>query len=155
MATVAPRHVINILHLIQEGLLNLPITYLSRHVIAHKTDYYGLLLGDVTRDQAWEPWLLFAGAAVAQTSRWTTGKISAIRRLAEDTTEHVRARLPKIYTRRPGGRDLRAALLPHRQPGGQGHRPARRPHAICTIWLTWACCEKCRSARRSSSSIPN
>jgi len=90
--------VINILHLIQEGLLNLPILYLSRHVIAHKTDYYGLLLG-VTRDQAWEPWLLFMLQAVAQTSRWTTGKISAIRRLAEDTTEHVRARLPKIYTR--------------------------------------------------------
>ncbi|MFO1196817.1 MAG: Fic family protein [Burkholderiaceae bacterium] len=58
--------VINILHLIQEGLLNLPILYLSRHVIAHKTDYYGLLLG-VTRDQAWEPWLFTE--AVAQTSR--------------------------------------------------------------------------------------
>ncbi len=46
--------VINILYLIQEELLNLPILYLSCHVIAHKADYYGLLLG-VTRDQAWEP----------------------------------------------------------------------------------------------------
>ncbi|MDE3011075.1 MAG: hypothetical protein KGI67_09330 [Pseudomonadota bacterium] len=72
--------------------------YLSRHVIAHKADYYGLLLG-VTRDQAWEPWLQFMLQAVAETSKWTTGKIAAIRKLAEHTTEHVRARLPKIYTR--------------------------------------------------------
>lgn len=90
--------VINILYLIQEELLNLPILYLSRHVIAHKADYYGLLLG-VTRDQAWEPWLQFMLQAVAETSKWTTGKIAAIRKLAEHTTEHVRGRLPKIYTR--------------------------------------------------------
>lgn len=90
--------VINILYLIQEELLNLPILYLSRHVIAHKADYYGLLLG-VTRDQAWEPWLQFMLQAVAETSKWTTGKIAAIRKLAEHTTEHVRWRLPKIYTR--------------------------------------------------------
>jgi Fic family protein len=90
--------VINILYLIQEGLLNLPILYLSRHVIAHKADYYGLLMG-VTRDQAWEPWLQFTLQAVAETSKWTIGKIAAIRKLAEHTTEHVRTRLPKIYTR--------------------------------------------------------
>ncbi|MBE0546215.1 MAG: Fic family protein [Rubrivivax sp.] len=90
--------VINILYLIQEDLLNLPILYLSRHVIAHKADYYGLL-SSVTRDQAWEPWLLFMLQAVAETSKWTTGKIAAIRKLAEHTTEYVRNRLPKIYTR--------------------------------------------------------
>ena len=90
--------VINILHLIQQGLLGLPILYLSRHLIAHRADYYGLLLG-VTRDAAWEPWLLFMLQAVAETSRWTTRKIGAIRKLADHTAEHVRVRLPKIYTR--------------------------------------------------------
>jgi Fic family protein len=90
--------VINILYLIQEGLLGLPILYLSRHLIAYKADYYGLLLG-VTRDQAWEPWLLFMLQAVTETSRWTTGKIAAIRKLAEHTTDHVRVRLPRIYSR--------------------------------------------------------
>jgi Fic family protein len=90
--------VLNILYLIQEGLLNLPILYLSRHVIAHKADYYRLLL-NVTRNQEWEPWLIFMLQAVAETSKWTTAKIAAIRALAEHTTEHVRARLPKIYTR--------------------------------------------------------
>lgn len=90
--------VINILYLIEKKLLTLPILYLSRHVIAHKADYYRLLL-DVTRIQAWEPWLLFMLQAVAETSTWTTAKIAAIRALAEHTTEHVRARVPKIYSR--------------------------------------------------------
>lgn len=90
--------ILNILHLIQEGLLGLPILYLSRYVIARKADYYGLLLG-VTRDQAWEPWLLFMLQGVAETSRWTTGKIAAIRKLADHTAEHVRLQRPKIYTR--------------------------------------------------------
>ena len=90
--------VLNTLYLIQEELLSLPILYLSRHVIAHKADYYRLLLS-VTLDGAWEPWLLFMLQAVADTSKWTTAKIAAIRALAEHTTEHVRIRLPKIYTR--------------------------------------------------------
>ena len=90
--------VLNTLFLIQQELLTLPILYLSRHIISHKADYYGLLLG-VTREQAWEPWILFMLQAVEQTSRWTTAKIGAIRSLAEHTTEHVRHRLPKIYSR--------------------------------------------------------
>ena len=89
---------INILYLIQEELLHLPILYLSRHIIAHKADYYRLLL-EVTRDQAWEAWVLYMLRAVEETSRWTTDKIAAIRALAEHTTDHVRSRLPKIYSR--------------------------------------------------------
>jgi len=90
--------VINILYLIQEELLHLPILYLSRHIIAHKADYYRLLL-EVTRDQAWEAWVLYMLRAVEETSRWTTDKIAAIRALAEHTTDHVRSSLPKIYSR--------------------------------------------------------
>lgn len=90
--------VLNILFLIQEGLLNLPILYLSRYIIAHKADYYRLLL-DVTREQAWEPWLLYMLKAVEETARWTTAKIAAIRALEEHTGTFIRNRLPKIYTR--------------------------------------------------------
>ena len=90
--------VLNILYLIQQDLLQLPILYLSRHIIANKSDYYKLLL-DVTRDGAWEPWILFMLKAVEETSRWTTDKIAAIRNLSEHTTEFVRDSLPKIYTR--------------------------------------------------------
>lgn len=90
--------VVNILYLIQEELLSLPILYLSRHIIARKADYYRLLL-QVTQHQAWEPWVLFMLQAVEETSRWTTAKVAAIRSLAEHTTEHVRTRLPRIYSR--------------------------------------------------------
>ena len=90
--------VLNILYLIQEELLSLPILYLSRHIIAHKADYYRLLL-EVTQKQAWEPWVLFMLKAVEETAHWTTAKIAAVRTLAEHTTEHVRTRLPKIYSR--------------------------------------------------------
>lgn len=89
--------VINILFLIQKNLLQLPILYLSRHIIAHRADYYRLLL-DVTREQAWEPWILFMLKAVEQTSRWTTEKIAAIRKLSDHTTKFVRSSLPKIYS---------------------------------------------------------
>lgn len=90
--------VINILYLIQQELLQLPILYLSRHIIANKDDYYKLLLS-VTRDQAWDPWILFMLKAVEETSRWTTDKIAAIRGLSDHTSEFVRRKLPKIYSR--------------------------------------------------------
>ncbi len=81
----------------QEKLLGLPILYLSRAIIARKADYYRLLLA-VTRDQAWEPWILFMLEAVEETARWTTDKIEAIRTLEAHTAEYVRTRLPKIYS---------------------------------------------------------
>jgi Fic family protein len=90
--------VLNILFLVDQGLLPLPILYLSRYIIARKADYYRLLLA-VTRDRAWEPWLLFMLQGVEQTATWTTAKIAAVRALATATAEHVRARLPKIHSR--------------------------------------------------------
>ena len=90
--------VINILYLIQQNLLGLPVLYLSRHIIAHKADYYRLLL-DVTRKGAWEPWILFMLQAVEETAQWTTAKIGAIRRLAEHTSNYIREKQPKIYSR--------------------------------------------------------
>lgn len=90
--------VVNSLFLVEQGLLPLPILYLSRYIIAHKADYYRLLLA-VTREGAWEPWLLYMLRAVGETAAWTTAKIGAVRKLAADTTEHVRRKLPKIYSR--------------------------------------------------------
>jgi Fic family protein len=90
--------VLNSLFLISENLLTLPILYLSRHIILHKEDYYRLLL-EVTRTEAWEPWILYMLRAVEETAVWTTAKIEAIRRLSLHTIEHVRAAAPKIYSR--------------------------------------------------------
>lgn len=90
--------VLNILFLIQEELLSLPILYLSRYVIARKADYYRLLLA-VTQEQAWEPWLLFMLHAVEETAQWTTAKIMAIRTLSDSAALYVREQLPKVYSR--------------------------------------------------------
>lgn len=89
--------VLNILTLIQDDLLSLPVLYLSRYIIQHKADYYRLL-AEVTRDAAWEAWVLYMLRAVEQTARWTTDKIAALRALRAHTGEHVRRRLPKIYS---------------------------------------------------------
>lgn len=74
------------------------ILYLSRFNIANKADYYRLLL-EVTREGAWEPWVLFMLKAVEETARWTTDKILAIRALSDAAAAYVRERLPKIYSR--------------------------------------------------------
>lgn len=89
--------VLNSLFLIQENLLTLPILYLSRYIIRHKSDYYRLLLA-VTATQAWEEWLIFVIQGVEETARWTTAKIAAIRELAAHTTDYVRHEAPKIYS---------------------------------------------------------
>jgi Fic family protein len=89
--------VLNSLFLVDQGLLPLPILYLSRYIIAHKADYYRLLLA-VTREGAWEPWLIYMLRAVEETAAWTTAKIGAVRKLAAGTTEYVRMKVPKIYS---------------------------------------------------------
>lgn len=89
---------LNSLFLIHEGLLSMPILYLSRYVIRNKPEYYERLL-DVTRRGAWEPWLLYMLEAVHETSEWTLAKIEAIRELADTTVDRVRSHLPKIYSR--------------------------------------------------------
>jgi Fic family protein len=90
--------VLNLLFLLQEGLLDLPILYLSRAILRRKADYYELLR-EVTQSAAWEPWLLFMLEGVKETAQWTSAKILAIRALADHTAQYVRERLPKMYSR--------------------------------------------------------
>lgn len=90
--------ILNLLYLVEQKLLEIPVLYLSGYIIRHKADYYRLLLA-VTRDGAWEEWLKFMLGAVAETAHWTAAKIRAIRNLQEHTTEHVRRSLPNIYSR--------------------------------------------------------
>ncbi len=89
--------VLNSLFLIQENLLTLPILYLSRYIIQHRADYYRLLLS-VSREQAWEAWVLYILKGVEETATWTTAKIAAIRELSAQTINYVRAKSPTIYS---------------------------------------------------------
>jgi Fic family protein len=90
--------VLNLLYLVDQGLLDTPVLYLSRAILQKKADYYRLLLG-VTRENLWEDWVLYMLHAVADTARWTTGRIRAIRSLMQDTADKVRREAPQIYSR--------------------------------------------------------
>ena len=89
--------ILNVLYLIEQGLLTLPILYLSRYVVQRKSEYYRLL-NHVTRDAEWQAWILFMLEGVEQVSRWTCLKIAAVRALMEQTSCHVREQRPKIYS---------------------------------------------------------
>lgn len=89
---------INILFLIDQNLLTLPILYLSRYIIDNKSDYYAHLL-DVTRNHNWEAWVIFILKGVEETAIRTRKKIDTIRRLLAQTTRQVQEQLPAIYSR--------------------------------------------------------
>ncbi|MCF1469355.1 Fic family protein [Agrobacterium vitis] len=90
--------VLNLLYLVDKGLLDIPVLYLSRYIIGNKRDYYERLLA-VTTKGAWEDWILYMLEAVRDTADWSTSRIRAIRDLLDQTAERIRRDLPKIYTR--------------------------------------------------------
>lgn len=90
--------ILNLLMLVHYELLDLPILYLSRYIIQHKGRYYDLLL-KVTKENAWEEWILYMLRATAETANWTLSKIESIRELVETTAGIVKKKLPKIYSK--------------------------------------------------------
>lgn len=89
--------IINILYLVKEELLNLPILYLSRYINQHKAEYYRLLQQTRTT-QEWEPWLMFMLEAVEQTAIQTSSMIRGIKGLMMQYKQKIREDLPKIYS---------------------------------------------------------
>ena len=90
--------ILNLLFLVQQGLLRQPVLYLSGSITRNKHEYYRLLLEVTTREQ-WEPWVLYILRVVDETARWTTAKIRAMRQLLTAASEYVRTNAPKIYSR--------------------------------------------------------
>lgn len=89
--------IINILYLVKEELLNLPILYLSRFINQNKSDYYRLL--QKTRDTSeWEEWILFILEAIEKTSIQTIEIIKGIKQIMQSYKEKIRTKLPKIYS---------------------------------------------------------
>jgi Fic family protein len=90
--------ILNVLWLIQAGVLDIPTLYLSRHIVRTKGEYYRLLQG-VTELGAWEPWILYILDAVTVTATWTNARIRAIRDLMVHTAEYVKSAAHGIYSR--------------------------------------------------------
>jgi Fic family protein len=90
--------IINILYLVEVGLLDIPVLYLSRHIIDHKSAYYAGLK-QITRNHDWEPWIIYMLDAIVQTARITRERILGIRNLMREGIEQVKQQLPKIYSK--------------------------------------------------------
>ena len=89
--------IINILYLIKNDLLSLPILYLSRYVIKHKAEYYHLLQ-EVRNTKEWEKWILFMLDAVSVTSKNTIQVINGIGKAMQQYKDSIREQAPKIYS---------------------------------------------------------
>lgn len=72
--------IINVLYLVMNDLLNLPVLYLSRYIIEHKADYYKLLQ-EVRETDNWENWVLYMLDSVEQVAKETIILIGKIRDL--------------------------------------------------------------------------
>jgi Fic family protein len=83
-----------ILQLIMNSLLEIPILFLSRFIIEHKTQYY-LNLRAVTERGEWEGWLLYMLKAIEVTAHGTTEKINTMHQLLAETVEKAKKALPK------------------------------------------------------------
>jgi len=89
--------ILNLLMLQREGLMDLPVLYLSRYITATKDQYYRLL--QATREtHDWSDWCVYIVKGVALTARSEIGLIRNLRELMQATKQRLRKELPKIYS---------------------------------------------------------
>ncbi len=89
--------IINILYLVKEGLLKIPILYLSRYINRNKAQYYQLLQ-KVRTENAWQEWVMYMLEGVEQTASQTILQIQGIKQLMQKHKKKMRSELRKIYS---------------------------------------------------------
>ncbi|MGH7620690.1 MAG: Fic family protein, partial [Gemmatimonadaceae bacterium] len=98
--------IVNVLYLVKQRLLDIPVLYMSRYIVRTKSDYYRLLQAVRERD-AWEEWVLYALTAVEATARDGIDTVIAIRTAVLETKHRIRAQY-KFYSQ-----DLINTLFAH------------------------------------------
>jgi Fic family protein len=88
--------IINVLYLVKEGLLDIPVLYLSRYIVRTKPDYYRLLQS-VREQGTWEEWVGYMLDGVAATALETVGTIRAIKAQLQDAKQRIRSNY-KFYS---------------------------------------------------------
>jgi Fic family protein len=81
--------IINILYLVKEGLLDIPVLYLSHYIIQKKGEYYRYLQNVRDKD-AWEEWIMYMLIGVEKTAYQTIQLIKDIRALMSDYKRRMR-----------------------------------------------------------------
>jgi Fic family protein len=83
--------IVCVLYLVKQGLLDIPVLYLSRHIVRTKLEYYQLLQ-DVRERDAWEAWVIYMLTAVEQTAQQGIATIQAIKGAVLDVKHRIRDR---------------------------------------------------------------
>ena len=99
---------LNVLYLTKEGLLRIPILYMSRGINLSKADYYRLLQ-EVRDTGNWENWIVYILNVVTETSQITLRLIEGIRDSMAFFKHHIRSNHERIYSQ-----DLVNNLFRHR-----------------------------------------
>ncbi|OZI26870.1 addiction module protein [Bordetella genomosp. 9] len=82
--------ILNVLYLVKESLLDVPVLYLSSYIVHTKSEYYRHLQ-QVRDEDGWEDWILYMLEAVEQTARRTVTTITAIKTTLFDYKHRIRA----------------------------------------------------------------
>ena len=90
--------ILNLLFLVEQQLLDIPVLFLSRYIITHRQEYYAGLRG-VTESQDWERWVLFMLKAVESTAQQTFEQVNRILALMEEVRERVQREAESIYSK--------------------------------------------------------
>ena len=89
--------ILNLLMLQRDGLMDLPVLYLSRYITATKDQYYRLLQS--TREtHDWADWCVYIVKGIAITAKSEIRLIRDLRELMQATKQRLRKELPKIYS---------------------------------------------------------
>jgi len=99
--------ILNILYLVEKGLLDYPILYLSKYIIENKAAYYEGLR-NVSGKGEWGRWIGFMLEAIQVTARISREKIGMIIKLRDRVAQQVQQQLPRIYSK-----DLVELLFEH------------------------------------------
>jgi Fic family protein len=87
--------ILNILQLQAEGLMDIPILYLSRYIIENKAAYYRGL-SDVTENGDWESWVMYMLRGVETMADVTRQRIEAVLALMTSAATAAEQVLPKV-----------------------------------------------------------
>lgn len=89
--------IINILYLVKEDLLSMPILYLSRFINKNKAEYYRLLQ-TVRETENWEEWILFMLTGIEHIAIQSLKTVKDMKELMLAHKQRIRNQKPKIYS---------------------------------------------------------
>lgn len=81
--------ILNVLYLVHQGLIDIPVLYLSSYIIKNKADYYRLLQ-EVRTKNKWEEWVIWMLRGVEITAKETIVVVNKIKILMDEYKHNIR-----------------------------------------------------------------